>query len=524
MPNKMAQSFGDLRFRFMPCGYKPRDFDGMVYVKYKHASKHSYDSSTSIISLDNNHIHYDMPDRELLFTANGYSIGGDRPFNKPLSGDNWHSAISMSVASSVADDLPFDRYMINPHAFTPNTEPKLRDKNNVYTSDKVIMSDSGGFQLGHGAMNFIHPGELSEFFMRNVDEGVVLDLPARQLGDSDILKHTAKIQNMNTKYMKNILPKSFRLSTVAHGLSLQKVDQFRQQIEDFDADFPIICISGTLRFNLLEGLHRILHIIESGAEYEQYHVLGVSNPPFYAALIRAAYILKQKGINVLITADSSSPIAFSLKHTYYSQPAFYNGLNPVRFGNKMSSNTDTPAAAYPNPHRKFGSSDPFTQVIGGYQDTLSLFNITTTQSYIMYMNQMELVRYVNQMCLHANDLSYLEYKALVNEQYKSSNHRHILGVAIDYLNTYLEYDLKTAYEKYKFYMPSFSGERTLHTFPSMISSASELEQEAEFSVKKSHLVKVIRGYYEFHATGKVPERMNPDHKKQSAKNGLVVKI
>ena len=77
---------------------------------------------------------------------------------------------------SVGDDLPFDRFMINPHAFTPNTEPRWREDVSNPTTDKVVISDSGGFQMGHGSVNFIHPGELAEFYNRNADEGMVLDI------------------------------------------------------------------------------------------------------------------------------------------------------------------------------------------------------------------------------------------------------------------------------------------------------------------------------------------------------------
>ena len=522
--HEMTKAYGDLRFRFYPCGFKPADVNTLVYVKYKSINEQSFDSAVSLLDFNQEFIHFDFPDREILLSSNAYNSGGARPFNKPRGGGNWHSAVALSIASSVGDDYPYDRYMINPHAYTPKTEFKLRDPEVHRTSDKVIISDSGGFQLGHGAVNFIHPGELCGFYKRNVDEGVVLDLPARQLGDSDILKHTARIQNLNTKYMKERLPKGFRLSTVAHGLSLDRVDQFRRDIEDFDSDFPIICISGTLRFNLIEGIHRILHIIMNGAEYDQYHVLGVSNPPFYAALIRMSYILKKLGIDVLVTADSSSPIAFSLKHTYYSQPAFYNGLNPVRIGQKMSSNRDTPGHGFPNPHRKFASSDPITQIIGGYQDILSAVPYhTATQTYVMYMNQMELIRYCNQMCHHANDLDHKTYKALVAEQYGKSNHNHILAVALDYLEVFAQDGLEKAYQKYKYYMPSFSGESGFNKFPSMIQSASEIEQEAEFGLKKKHLVNVIRGYYEFHKSGKIPEAVKM-HQSQKATNGLTVKI
>lgn len=521
--NKMSQAFGDLRFRFYPCGWKSVDQDTIVYVKYKSTHKQSFDNSHSVLGLASNYIHFDFPDRELLFTSDSFVTGGDRPFNHPASGDNWHAAVPLTVATSAANDLPFDRFMINPHAYTEKTEFKLRDPKTFATSDKIIISDSGAFQLGHGAMNFIHPKELSEFYIRNVDEGVVLDLPARALGDTDILKHTAKIQNLNTRYMKKILPKSFRLATVAHGLSLDKITQFRRDIEDVDSDFPIMCISGSLRFNLLEAIHRILHVIMNGAEYNQYHILGVANPPFLAALIKMSYVLKQKGIDVLVTADSSSPIAFSLKHTYYNQRAFYDALNPTRFGSKMSSNKENPTARYPNPHRRFSSSDPLTQIIGGYQDIISTYNVTITQQYLLYMNQLELVRYINQMCLSANDTTCKEYKELVIEQFRNSMHRHLLAATMDYLKVFLEYDLETAYNKFKYYMPAFSGEHTLSKLPSMIDSASEQELEAEYGVKKKHLVKVIKGYYEFHSKGIVPERVNRD-RALATKNGLVVKI
>ena len=522
--HKMSQAFGDLRFRFIPCGYKPIDQDTMVYVKYKPIAKQSFDHSYSIIDTGANFVHFDFPDRELLFTNQSFAIGGDRPFNKPKSGDNWHTGVPLTVASSASDDLPFDRIMINPHAFnSERVEFKLRDNKTVNTTDKIVLSDSGGFQLGHGAIDFIHPGELTGFYMRNADEGVVLDVPARSLGDHDILKHTARVQNLNTKYMKDILPKDFRLATVAHGLALDRMDKFRQDIEEFDSDFSIMCVASTLRFNLLEAIHRIVHIIMTGAEYKQYHILGISNPPLIAVLIKLSYVLKQKGINVLITSDSSSPISFSLKHTYYNQKAFYDGLNPVRVGTKMSSNKDNPIAKYANPHRRFSSTDPLTQIIGGYQDIVSAYPVTVTYEYMIYMNQLELARYCNQMCLTANDTTCEEYKELVNEQYRNSIHRHLLSVTMDYLKTFLEYDIKTAYNKFKYYMPFFSGEHTLSSLPSLIESASEAEKEAEFSVKKKHFVRVLKNYYEFHKSGKVPDKISVNKRMKTGRS-LVVKI
>lgn len=315
--------------------------------------------------------------------------------------------------------------------------------------------------------------------------------------------------------LERLRPK-FRLGQVVHGLSLDRIDTFRQDTEIFDDQMNWLNISGSLRFNLMESIHRILHIIMTGHRYNQYHILGVSNPPFYAAAIRMAYVLKKLGINVLITADSSSPIAFSLKHTYYAQRVFHEGLSPTRFGTKMSSNSDAPAATVNNPHRKFGSSDVLSQIIGGYQDVISAYNTTLTKSYLMHMNQIEICRYVNQMCLYANELDHKTYKSLVQAQYNKSRHSHLLNATLDYLDEFANNGIKKAFHKYRFYMPQFSGESSMHKFPAMEENEVMIEDEETTAVTKKRLVKVIKGYFEFHRSGKIPESKTVVAKKDSA--------
>lgn len=504
----MTKAFGDLRFRFIPCGFKARDFDTIVYVRYKPLKEQYFDNKPLLIDAGVDFAHFDFPDRELLFSRQARMVDGDRPFNR-RGHKNWDKAVVLSLASRVGDDLPFDRYMINPHAFTPNTEPRVRENHTMPTTDKIVFADSGGFQLGHGGSSFIHPNDVVGFYTRNADEGMVLDVPARAVGDSEILKYTARVQNLNTKYMKERLSKDFRLAIVVHGLSLDRVDQYRRDTENFDHDFEIASISGSLRFNIMESIHRILHIILTGNRYKQYHVLGVSNPPFYAALIRLAYVLKQQGINVLLTADSSSPIAFGLKHTYYQQRVFHEGLVPTRYGIKMSSNADAPAALVSNPHRKFGSSDILSQIIGGYQDVISSYNTTFTQAYAMYMNQIELARYSNQMCVYADTLDSKTYKQLVKEQYRSSMHAHLLASTLDYIEYYAQHGIEKAFKKFSYYMPNFSADAGLHSFPAMESSEEMLEEQRNFQMTKKRLVRVLKGYFEFHKNGTIPEAFGP---------------
>lgn len=504
--HKMTEAFAGFRFRFYPCGYQPQDYENLVYVKYKPIGKQTYDQDIRILGACNDYVHYDLPDRELLFTRSAMTLGGDRPFNKPSDGSQWDKAFTMNPITTSGDDLPFDRYLINPHAY-PNqrVEPKTRMDTTAPKPDKICLADSGGFQLGHGGMDFIHPDDVIGFYKRNADEGIVLDIPARALADEEILKHTARVQNLNARYMKERLPKDFRMATVLHGQRIEFLDKFRRDVEEFDADFPIACISGILRVNLVEAVHKILYIISTGAEYQQYHILGVCNPPLLAALIRMAYLLKQSGRDVLITSDSSSPIGFSVKHTYYNQPAFHNALQPTRYGTKLGSNKDAPAGDVLNVHRRLSSTDALSQLTGGYQDMIAAYNIPpVTRSYVMYINQIEVVRYINQMCTYADKLDHKTYKALVNQQYAGSMHSHVLQVALDYMEAAFDVGIERAYERFKFYMPFFTGHSSLHKFPAI----GETEDEGgdhENSVKRKRLIRVIKNYLDFHKTGAVPD-------------------
>jgi len=514
--HKMTKAYGDMRFRFYSCGHTPDEHNQIIYVKYKPMANQTVDSQAIILSSDIDHVHFDLPDRELLITKNNFVIGGSRPLNKPNK-EGWHKAVSLTPMTSVADDWPFDRFMINPHAYTDNTEPKIRDTRTQYTSDKVCIADSSAFQLGHGHLQFIDPDTLCGFYDRNADEGVVLDIPTRHLSDKiSILKHTAKLQNLNTKYMKKRMfdyhgRKDFRFATVFHGLSMPSLEFFRNKIEEFDDDFPIVCISGAMRFNVLESIHRMLKIILKGKQYPQYHLLGVGHPVLLSLVIWLSYLLKRSEKDILITSDASSAIMLSAAHTYYSQNVYHEGLNLTRFGLKMDTNKDAPSGNTPNSYRRIMTIDPISEIVGGYQDIISGYNIAATRTYIKYVNMLSMHRYFNMMCLYADTLDHKGYKELIIEQYKKSTHVQLMSVTMDYLQMVFEGGMTDkavdrAYNKYKFYMPTFSGEATLHKFPAI----QEEEEQDQFLLKKrafvkKHLITVINNYYEFHRSGKRPK-------------------
>lgn len=504
----VTKAFAGNRFRFVPCGYLPEGrMNTLIYVRYKSTKELSYDQPTKIVGCSDRWVHFDCVDREVLFTRDSLTLGGDRIFNPIGKGKKWDKAITVNIASVTGDDLAFDRFMINTHGFGENNLPRLRDPNCHATTGKLIMMDSGGFQIAHGALDFINPVDLAKTYTKNADEGVVLDLPARAIGDNtEILGHTSRIHKLNARVMSKHLPKDFRLGDVAHGLNLNLVDYYRKQANDEKIDYKFLCISGALRFNMVETIHRCLHIMSTQRKYEHYHILGVGNPPLLAALARLAYKLKAAGRRVLLTTDASSPIGFALKRTAYVQPAYYHALEPTRFGERMSSSGITPGSKISNAHRRFATSDQVTAALGGYLDFMHLYNSSAVQAPLIYSNQIQLSNYIMSMGVFAEHLDAKEYKELVTTQFHGTKHCVLLGVAIDYLEYAFEHGIDKAFKRFAVYMPTFTGSMSLRQYPSLAGEEGDEDETSEISKKR--FMGVIKNFTEYHKTGKVPVQKN----------------
>lgn len=493
----------------------------IIYVRFKSSREMSYDKPVQVVDASDRWVLFDCPDREVMFSRDSLTLGGDRVFN--TSGRKWDKAILLNVASQMGNDLAFDRFMINTHGFGENNMPNLRDPSVCSTTNKVVMQDSGGFQIAHGAVDFINPVTLAGIYTRNADEGIVLDLPARQLGDDpEVLKKTAAIHRLNARLMQKNLPKNFRLGDVAHGLNLDLVDGYRKNTNDEKIDYKFLCISGALRFNMVETIHRCLHIMTTGRQYDHYHVLGVGNPPLLAALARLVYMMKQSGRHVLLTTDASSPIGFALKRTAYVQSAYYSALSPTRFGEKLHSSSDTPAGKYANAHRHFATSDQITSAIGGYLDFMHLYNSSVVQAPLIYSNQLQLANYVALMGEYADKLSTKEYVELTESQFYGTKHCVLLGVAIKYLEYAFQHGIDKAYARYSLYMPTFTGDKGLRSFPAL--NGDEEGDGEELTINKDRFKRVIANFAHFHRTGKEPEQRVKMQVAKKPKGALTLKV
>lgn len=516
----MSKAFAKNAMRFVPCGYLPEGrMNSMFYIRMKPSKELSYDQPVSILGCSDRWVHFDTPDREVLITRDALTLSGDRVFNTPKK--KWDYAFTVNIGSNTGDDLAFDRFMINTHGFGEHNLPGLRNPDVHASTRKVVMMDSGGFQIAYGATDFINPIDLAKLYRNNADEGIVLDLPARSIGDNtEILKKTATIHKLNARLMTKHLPKNFRLGDVAHGLNLHLVDFYRSKANDDNVDYKFLCISGALRFNMVETIHRCLHIMLTGRKYDHYHILGVGNPPLLAGLARLAYKMKHAGRHLLLTTDASSPIGFALKRTAYVQPAYYNALEPTRFGERMSSSGITPGSKVSNQHRRFATSDQVTSLLGGYLDFMHLYNSSAIQAPLIYSNQLQLSNYIMLMGEFADKLSAKEYKELVTTQFHGTKHCVLLGVAIDYLEYAFEHGIDKAFKRFAVYMPTFTGDMSLRKFPSL---AGDGEEDDEPTPNRKRFMGVIRNFAEFHRTGKIPDSVGKFKKKESTGGTLTLK-
>lgn len=446
------------------------DFSPHFYVRMKTGAKVDYSSPVRLLGCGARWVHFDAPDREVLFTRENVTFDGDRPFND-LTKDKWDYSVALGFSTICGNDFPVDRFMINPNLFVEQTEPRLRSPKTIVSTSKLVMSDSGGFQLGYGGLDFIHPEYLVQFYTDNADEGVVLDIPTRALvlkgkEGRDIFKATAHVHKMNGEFMYKHLPKDFRLGNVLHGITLQDSDLYRGIVEDSPVDYKFACIGGMSRFNVVEGAYRTLRSMLNGRKYDHYHLLGLASPPFIAVLSWMMAELARSGRRCLMTYDASSPITLTVNRGYYSQQTHYSQFDRINYG-EIDSGRKTPAGDVANPFRSYAVQDPILNLVGGLMDYIHLYPSRTVRSFLVYANIHSLSRYTSMMNFYAADLDERTYKDLLADQYKGSKHKALLLVAIEFVTYALQHGLDKAFAKFKFYMPSFTGAIQLKPFPLM---------------------------------------------------------
>lgn len=288
-----------MAFQFVPAGLKMRAFGGMsVHTKY-HARNRG--NGFSIKSQSKGHIWVDTQDRELFIADQSMTATGQYPtgFDECTNLSHFHA--------HSGKDLGLEYIMIN------YTDHLTRDlgmavrKTSALGKGTGIIVDSGGFQISRGDMDFIDPEEEIEWYNRNADLGMLLDIPTH---DDALAMRAAKIQREVIKlWLKKKRP-DLELINILHGSG----DTLKQYLEVVDhPKIRRLAFGGMFFVSMMQTIEKIVETVLDTPDYLHHHVLGVTHR---GVMILLMYMAKV-GLSPLITCDSSSALQLSCYRTLY---------------------------------------------------------------------------------------------------------------------------------------------------------------------------------------------------------------
>lgn len=287
-----------------------KNFGGLVmYVKYKAGP-----SRITIKQNTMNHVWFQCPDREIVLVRNAYAEDSFRPW-----GHSFDVVIDCTTFNdSVCEAEGLSYVMTN---FVHSAEDNHRADANRRIS---VLSDSGGLQMARGMTNLIHPVELADFYEKNVDAGMCLDLPMRA-PNMDVVKRAARLQRHNNELMLNTMKRS-ELINIFHGSSMEERSVFRSIVE-MD-DIQRAAIGGLSRQLPLTGVNTVMSLTNTGRRYKHYHILGVFQTEYMPLLVKLA----NSGWKPHITSDSTSHVQGAINGSYFYQRDCYHAMQRLPIG------------------------------------------------------------------------------------------------------------------------------------------------------------------------------------------------
>lgn len=169
-----------------------------------------------------------------------------------------------------------------------------------------IISDSGGFQMLRGIVDFVHPKVPVKFYNEHTDIGMPLDLPMRTALEPVFFDAVTRMMKANDAYMLPRLKEGVQLAVVSHGSS---VEMRKRRLDAIYRPTPVIAIAGlntltdTVDLNKnITALTNALYVISQTRDTtDYYHFLGVTSRFWfiiYALLAGTGYVKSCGGDSV----------------------------------------------------------------------------------------------------------------------------------------------------------------------------------------------------------------------------------
>ena len=282
-------------YRYVPAGVSDEKSGMTIYVKYKKNPRRILLKEKSP-----NHLLFSTPDRDIQINSGGLHCPSNIP---PL--DNWDEVVYPSPMwpHETVGHGGVDIFMMNYTTFLGSKDrnsPNLREAGRSSKVDQTIMSDSGGYQLMSERLDFVNPLDIVEWYNRNVDVGIVLDVPLGGRYWENAHTEQAEAQAAVTAHMMAGKSTDLELMNVIHGETLKHIAEYRGIVERDDIDR--MAMAGMYFNTISKGVYNVLHVLQSGRPYKHWHMLGLSHPKSIYPLMRMA----GKGIVKNLTSDGST--------------------------------------------------------------------------------------------------------------------------------------------------------------------------------------------------------------------------
>ena len=222
-----------------------------------------------------------------------------------------------------------------------------RSFHNIFRPHKIkIISDSGGFQMLRGIVDFVHPKVPIKFYNEHTDIGMPLDLPMRTPLEPLFFDAVTRMMKANDEYMLPRLNSNVKLAVVSHGSS---VEMRKRRLDAVYRPTPVIAIAGlntltdTVDINKnITALTNALYVISQTRDTtDYYHFLGVTSRFWfiiYAILVGSGYVRSCGG-------DSVTHRMAAITGTYKHQLTYDGGRAlTIKKINHQSVNTACPCA------------------------------------------------------------------------------------------------------------------------------------------------------------------------------------
>ncbi len=357
------------RYSFIPAAIKYRFEGGMgIYVKYKH----NHSKEIKLLYRSPTFDVIDCPDRTLYVVNNTHET---MPWYPAESCDEFYSV--SQFPDKAAHGFGIDIFMVNSINEITHKHTVANRPNNDRAK---IIADSGGFQILGGEFSYINPRHLVEWYNKNVDYGIVLDIPI--MINKDITCKLAKIQDKNTQIMLEHKDPALELVNIVQGITPDERRAHRDIVERDGVDRMAL---GGLQARLpIEMLSSALLTMLEGRKYKQYHILGLAQPLKSLLLI----YLSNTGLCEYVTSDASTATLYALNNAMLIAPSPNLPMSLASFTIKENY--------HPTIFSEVACSCPVCRAVK-YTDVFSLLNGHRKIALMVTHNVLTLTRYFKMM-------------------------------------------------------------------------------------------------------------------------------